>query len=104
MDLLQTNDVVRADVDVPRGADDRVRVRTTDPDAAVEGAGGAQSQGGRAPGAGGPAVAALVQAAGVQLQERTVHLPQMSCRLTIPVVSSQRHPRPMTCLINRSKI
>ena len=57
--------ILNADVDVPGGADDRVRMRAADEDAANAREVGEKSQGGRASAPGDPAVAALVQAAGV---------------------------------------
>ena len=75
---------VGADVDVPGGADGDVRVRAADAGAAVERAAGEDPQGGGVPRQ--RAVAALLQAAGIQVQERAVHLRQLRRRLAVPMV------------------
>uniref|UniRef100_A0A453J3G8 Ferric reductase NAD binding domain-containing protein n=1 Tax=Aegilops tauschii subsp. strangulata TaxID=200361 RepID=A0A453J3G8_AEGTS len=80
---------VGADVDVPGGADGDVRVRAADAGAAVERAAGEDTQGGGVPRQ--RAVAALLQAAGVPVQERAVHLRQLRRRLAVPMAPVLHH-------------
>ena len=65
---------VGADVDVPGGADDCVRMRVADEDAVVEHEVGEESQGGHASAPGDPSLAAIVQAEGIQVEEWAVRV------------------------------
>ncbi|XP_025826869.1 uncharacterized protein LOC112902155 isoform X2 [Panicum hallii] len=77
------------DVDVPGGAHGAVRVRAADPGTALQRAPRADPQGGRVPRQ--RPVAALLQAAGVPVQERAVHLRQLRRRLAVPVAPVLHH-------------
>jgi hypothetical protein len=73
-------------VDVPGRAHGAVRVRAPHAGAPLQGPRRQDPQGGRVPGR--RALAPLLQAAGLQLQERPVHVRQLRRRLTVRVVIS----------------